>query len=423
MAILAPDHYALFDQLYDVLDSPARPADFGVVLTFAPGLADPHAALVAGLQQARARLARVGARPRGRRWVKSAEERLLVERGAGPSAEKQRAYRAFMQRDRDGQRLLQLAYFDEELGRHELLSRCHHALGDGATHLQILALQLRAAFDLPLEAGPEAALALRAHDAPRPRAPHAHVGGSDALAARGAGPMSARRHWLSVALDAPALREFASRAGGFTYGDLLADCTLQAVARWNARHAPSRAPRVGVFLSCNVRAQWWRGLGNGSSRVRLYARGVAEAETVARCRALRAQLEWAMHNGEWALRVPSFVERLPAPARGLLLRAALRGRDWDPGTLLLAHVERLGQPDWDEALPMVEAVQLVSLLSRRFALACLAATHRGRTLATFTYDPALIPDHDARALAELFAAQAEAAAPGCASLVHACASA
>jgi hypothetical protein len=421
MPIVGPDRYTLFDQFYAVIDSDDRPCDYGYILELAKGTADPHARLAAGLQSARAQFARVGARPRGKRWVDAPEDRLELERGAGNAAEKQEAFRAWMERRDDGMQLRQLLYFDTERGGYELLSKWHHAAADAMAHLQVLGHQLRVAFRGPVAVEPEPPLVLRTHPAPVARSRYAFDGPSDSLAARGSGPPSRRRHWLSLDLDAAALRRFAEANGGFGYTDLLLDLSMQSAIRFNARDEPAKRPRACLFLTCNTREPWHSGMGNASSRLRIYG-PLEHAGTVERCRNIREQVRWTKEHGEWYLRVPAFIEALPVWLRRLLLKAALR-RSWSPGTMAVAHLERFGDPDWAGLFPMLRSVALVSLVSRQFPLIPCFMTLGQTTRCTITYDPALVPDDDARAFADELIEQVEALAPGAAGLGERCASA
>lgn len=397
MPIVGPDRYTLFDQFYEVVESEGRSCYYAIVIELAAGIRDPREALQAGLRSAREHFARVGARPRGKRWVKSAEESLSIDTECGTSAQKEEATRALMALD-GGPYIQQLLFFDVERGRYELISKWHHAVGDGAAHFLMLTHQLRVAFGIPFAAEPEPPLVMKTH--PHPVSRSKYAGPFDLLETRAGGLSSNQRRWIAVDVDAAALRRFAEEAGGFTYTNLLLDFAMQSACTLIAQETP----RVCAFLTCNNREQWSRGLGNASARVRIYGTRASQG-VIERCRDIHQQVRWTMDHGEWFVRVPRIVELLPVWLRRRLLQAALR-RSWSPGTFLFAHIERLADPDWGELFPMLDSVHIVPLLTRQFPLICVAITLRDTTRCTFTYDPALITDDDARAFAAEFAEQA-----------------
>jgi hypothetical protein len=404
MTVPAAERYSLFDQFYDEVESETRPADHSTVIVFREGTDDPYAALMEGLRRAEAHYARVGATPKGRRWVPDATATPVLERVSGATDESEAIFRAFFDRPRDGKRLLQMLFFDTQQRRYTLLTRMHHSLGDGDTHLQVVDYQLRVAFGQSVDEGPESPLALRSHPAPVKRSVYAYAEPSDVMITRNAPRMRAR-HWQSVMLSTSALRRFADAHEETSVTAVLVDLVIQSVAHWMETTRPERAARICIFLTCNAREQRHRGLGNASSRVRIYG-GTSAVDRAERCRHVHRQVQWTMKNGEWSFTVPSWAENLPAPLRGLLLRVMTRVVRWEPGTLLLAILERFGREPWSTLFPAIDHVYAVLPLSGAFPVSCAVMTHGEKTLFTMTYDPSLIPDADARQIAEHLSAQA-----------------
>jgi len=120
-------------------------------------------------------------------------------------------------------------------------------------------------------------------------APYAPGPQSQPLARSAGAESTGRRRWLSLAFNA------CEPAAGFTYNDLLASVALPTVQQWNAQRGlkPTRPeseaePRgVGLWMPVNMRTWPFEGFGNGSSRVRAYAReganGTTELKPSRRC--------------------------------------------------------------------------------------------------------------------------------------------
>ena len=158
----------------------------------------------------------------------------------------------------------------------------------------------------------------------------------------------------------------------------------------------------------NVRREAMSGFGNGTSRIRLYARYESDASLVEKCREVRRQVAWTSKHGEWVVPEISWFTRVPRPISGRLLRGYLKLPSVDMATGVFSHAG-----SWianaGEAFKHVGRIECVGLLHSRQNLAVNAATHNGQTWMTFTYDAQLFTAGEAQQLARLYEQQIELA--------------
>jgi hypothetical protein len=154
----------------------------------------------------------------------------------------------------------------------------------------------------------------------------------------------------------------------------------------------------------NIRRESTAGFGNGTSRVRLYARYNGAASLIEKAREIRRQVSWTTEHGEWAVPDISWLTRLPRSLTRPVLRGYLNRRSVDMATGVFSHAG-----SWianaGEAFRHVEKIESVGLLHARQKLAVNAATHRGQTWLTFTYDRQVLSGDDVRRLAEMYEQQ------------------
>ena len=154
----------------------------------------------------------------------------------------------------------------------------------------------------------------------------------------------------------------------------------------------------------NVRRESTVGFGNGTSRIRVYARYKANDSLVEKCREVRRQVSWTSEHGEWVVPEISWFTRLPRPIIGPLLRGYLKLSSVDMATGVFSHAG-----SWiasaGEAFKHVDRIECIGLLHSRQSLAVNAATHRGQTWVTFTYDPQLFSADEAQQLAQMYEQQ------------------
>lgn len=398
------------DLLFCLLNDPRRPLDFTLVfhLKEAPALER----LRAGAVSARQLFPTTGARVEGKRWVRfegAADGFEAVS--ARTEEEADAAVASFVDAPLDPRRqtpVRQLLIKGARGAR--LVTRFHHAAADGLSAAMWLGHQLRVAFgeEAPAEApAPFETLPLRSHPSPVKKSRFAFSKPSESLLAPGARPSHTRR-WLGLDFEAKCLRSACRRAGGFTYNDLLATCALEVFRRWNTSQDEKRGRRIGLWLPVNVRRRASEGFGNGTSRIRLYAR-YAEAATLAdKCREVRRQVAWSLQHGEWAVPEKSALVSLPPWAAAPLVRAYAGRPGVDMTTGVFSHAEGWAGPR-GEIFRVVEKIESIGQLHARHPVAINGATHAGRTWLTFTYDPGLMPPEDAGRLAEMYRQQLELA--------------
>jgi hypothetical protein len=245
-------------------------------------------------------------------------------------------------------------------------------------------------------------LALRSHSSPVKKSQFAYRGPSHPLACSRSAPSRTRR-WLTITVAAARLQERCRQTGGFTYNDLLATCALEVFIRWNRTHNAGHKHKVGLWLPVNIRQQSSSGFGNGTSRIRIYARFADHASLIEKCREVRRQVAWSLRHGEWSVPQNHPLTRLPVRVINPLLRSYLNRPRVDMATALFSHAERWGGVD--EIFQQVEKIECIGQLARPHCLAINGATHRGQTWLTFTYDPGLLSADDSQHFARMYQEQ------------------
>jgi hypothetical protein len=281
-----------------------------------------------------------------------------------------------------------------------LATRFHHAAADGLSAALWLGHQLNVAYELEtpqLERAVFNSLTLRQSSQSVRRSQFAFAGASDPLQASRS-KRSGSRRWSTICFSSCELQKACRRAGGFTYHDLLATCTLESFKHWNNR------AKIGLWVPMNVRRESREGFGNGTSRIRVYANYDHDASFVEKCRAVRRQVAWTTKHGEWVVPEVPWLMRLPDSIVGPLLRGYLQLPSVDMATGVFTHAG-----SWlanaGEAFKHVERIECVGLLHTRQNLAINAATHAGHTWLTFTYAPSLLTADNVKQLTELYSEQ------------------
>jgi len=284
-----------------------------------------------------------------------------------------------------------------------LATRFHHAAADGLSAALWLGHQLNVAYELEtaqLERDEFDVLSFRQSETSVHRSQFAYDGASDPLRTSHS-QRSGSRSWSTICFNARELQKPCRRVGGFTYHDLLATCALEVIRKWN--DDCRGGARVGLWVPINVRREARVGFGNGTSRIRVYAKYDRDASLVEKCRAVRQQVTWTTKHGEWVVPELPWVTRLPDSFAGPLLRNYLKLPKIDMATAVFTHASTsLANA---EAFKHVDRIECVGLLHTRQNLAINAATHCGHTSLTLTYDPAQLTAVDIKQLTQLFSDQ------------------
>jgi hypothetical protein len=206
---------------------------------------------------------------------------------------------------------------------------------------------------------------------------------------------SGKRHWSTIDFESSDLKRACREAGGFTYNDLLATCALEVFREWNHQHSSGEYQRIGLWLPINVRQKSASGFGNGTSRIRLYARYPPNASLIDKAREIRRQVSWSTRHGEWT--IPGFpvLKTLPRWIVSRLVHSYLSLPSVDMATGIFSHADS-GIGEAGEAFQQVERIECVGLMHPRQLLALNGTTHRGYTWLTFTYDPGLFERDEVR---------------------------
>lgn len=390
------------------MDSPRRPMDFTLLchLRNAPDVE----ALRKGARSARNFYPTTGSHINKQRWVRFPEPEdgvaaisVSSPEHLTPAIEEFLDSPLDLHRQAPVQQLVILAGSNAEV---KLVTRFHHAVADGLSAAMWLSHQLRVAFEkeAPVaEVSPFQGLELRSHSSPVKKSRFAYRGPSDRLWTRAVQPTRARC-WHTTEIAAADLREGCRKTRGFTYNDLLATCALEVFSGWNRLHGNGRKQKVGLWLPVNIRQESSAGFGNGTSRVRLYARYGKHASLVEKCREIRRQLSWSNRHGEWAVPHDPPLDFLPPWAVTPLLRCYLNRPGIDMATGVFSHAEKW-TGESGEIFQHAEKMESIGQLHSRYPLVINGATYDGRTWLTFTYDPGQLSPADIQMLIEMYQEQ------------------
>jgi hypothetical protein len=392
---------SVLDYAFSLLDSADSPQDFTIILHLQnpPSLED----LRAGAASAMTRFPISGCTLKNRNWTDTTTPPSLPMNGNGrPSLVRFVNERFDVRRESP---IKQVLFADSETEA-RLVTRFHHTAADGLSAALWLGHQLSVAYGLTKPetvAAVSDEVSLRESESSVRRSIFAYHGASDPLWTTNYIPSGARR-WLTLQFPANDLRRGCRQARGFTYSDLLATCTLEVLACWNQKHQSKPQHKIGLWYPLNIRAGSQPFFGNGTSRIRLYARYPPHASLIDKAREIRKQVSWATTYGEWVMpRVPLFT-RLPRQIVGPLLNGYLRQPTVDMATGVFSHADRWAG-EAAEAFKCVTQIECVGLLHARQRLAVNGATHQGQTWLTFTYDPALLDVEHAREITSMYEEQ------------------
>ncbi|HYJ85197.1 MAG TPA: hypothetical protein VEW46_04015 [Pyrinomonadaceae bacterium] len=399
---------SVIDRVFSMMDSQRRPLDFTLLLHLknAPGLE----ALRTGARSARNLYPATGSYIDQQHWIR------LSQPGDGISvisvsstADLAKEIEEFIDGPLDLHNRMpvqQLVVVDLVKNEVKLATRFHHAVADGLSAAMWISHQLRVAHEkiaAVAEVSPFQILPLRSHPSPVKKSRYAYRGPSNPLWTTEAKPSRARR-WRTIEVAAGELREGCRRAGGFTYNDLLATCTLEVFSRWNGLHSNGRPQKVGLWLPVNIRQRAALGFGNGTSRIRLYPRYDDRESLPGKCREIRRQVSWSNRHGEWATPTKFPLDSLPPWVTRPLLLGYLRRPGIDMATGVFSHADR-GTEEISEICQQAETLESIGLLHAQHPLAINGATSGGRTWLTFTYDPGLLSTRDIEGLVEMYQEQ------------------
>jgi hypothetical protein len=372
----------LLDVAFYLLDSAHSPQDFTLILHFT----DPPSVdgLRAGAQSALNRFPVSGCTIERRKWIWRDDAEFKLECTS--------AVETLVDQPFDVRHQIPVKqWFDGT----SLATRFHHAAADGVSAALWLGHQLNVAygFEPPQsKRAPFTSPALRRLQTLVRRSKFAFNGASDPLWTSQS-QRSGSRRWLTISFPASELQKTCRRAGGFTYSDLLATCTLEVLSRWNCEN-------VGLWVPMNIRRESNNGFGNGTSRIRIYKGYDDGATLIEKCREVRRQVSWTSRHGEWVVPNISWLTRLPFSITRPLLRAYLDRPSVDMGTAVFSHAGSW-MANAGEAFKHVERIECIGLLHPRQSLAVNAATHAGTTWMTLTYDRQLLTTEDVQQLAHI----------------------
>jgi len=385
-----------------VMNHPERPLDFALVLHFkkSPGVE----ALQAGARSARNRYPTTGSYIDGKQWLRfnlPQEGGTLAEASSDPVV----AIERFLERPFDPRRevpVQQLLVENRSDLSAQLLTRFHHTVADGLSAALWLEHQLGVACgqERPQTTlSPLRELELLHHPSPVRRSRFAYRGPSERLCSSGS-RSSRQRLWFTVAIPTADLRERLGKRRGFTYNDLLATCALEVFRHWNRAHG--KGHKVGLWVPVNIRKKRSLGFGNGTSRLRIYARYAEASSLVDKCREIHRQVFWSSRHGEWAVPRSPLLTRLPLQVMGPLLRGYFN-RPWvDMATGVFSHVDR-----WQDKAHVddVEKIECIGQMDGHHSVAINGATYRDQIWFTFTYDPSRLIATDIQCLAGMYEEQ------------------
>ena len=391
---------SVLDYAFTLLDSAESPQDFTIILH----LHNPPAleGLRAGAASAMTRYPISGCTLKKRNWIYAAKRPSLPINGNGQPSLERFVNERFDLRHESPVR--QVLFVDDETEA-RIVTRFHHAAADGLSAALWLGHQLSVAYGLvrPETTALFEEVTLRRSETSVHRNAFSYHGASDPLWTTNYIPSGAR-HWLTFNFPANDLAHRCRRARGFTYSDLLATCALEVFSQWNRKYEQRQKQQIGLWYPLNIRGNPTSGFGNGTSRIRLYARYPREASFSDKAREIREQVSWATAHGEWVVpKVPLFT-RLPRAIVAPLLNGYLKQPTVDMATGVFSHADRWAGAA-AEAFKNVTRIECVGLLHSRQHMAINGATHQGQTWLTFTYDPALLDAEHAREFVGMYEQQ------------------
>jgi hypothetical protein len=391
---------SLLDRAFYLLDEARSPQDFALILHLNDSPNLDH--FYAGARSAMNRFPISASCVQGRNWVWRENKYFKLDIiPSSTESENRSALQRFVNKPFDlrCETPIKQALVMDGRGRVRVATRFHHSAADGLSAALWLGHQLNVAYGLEAaqhERTPFVDLPLRRPATSVRRSQFAFDKASDPLRTASA-KRSGRRSWTTISFPAADLQKACRRVGGFTYNDLLATITLEAMRL-------SDHDRIGLWVPMNVRREHNAGFGNGTSRIRVYARFKPGSSLIDKCREVRRQVSWTSKHGEWAVPDVPWFTSLPGTVIGPLLRGYLRLPSVDMATGVFSHAG-----SWlanaGEAFKHVERIESVGLLHPRQYLATNAATHNGTTWLTFTYDPAQLGTEEIENLRQRYEGQ------------------
>jgi len=390
------------DFVFDVTDGARAPQDFSFIFHFSERPSLEH--LQAGALSARNRFPASGAKIKNGNWTSVGSPEAIKTVAVGNDLDATMAVAQFLDGALSPHRQLPVSQLLITAFNHDarLVTRFHHTATDGLGAALWLGHQLRVAYgfeEAVKERSPFKPVELRSASTSVRRSQYSYDHACDQLWS--SGKRSGKRRWLTFGFPSPDLKTACRLAGGFTYNDLLATCTLEVFKEWNRLHSNSSFQRIGLWLPINIRQNSSSGFGNGTSRIRLFARYPPEASLFEKAREIRRQVSWSTRQGEWV--VPEFpaLKRLPRWLVSRLVHSYLSLPSVDMATGIFSHAES-GIGDAREAFQKVQRIECVGLMHPRQLIALNGTTHRGHTWLTFTYDPGLFEFDEVRHLAQMY---------------------
>ncbi len=383
------------DLAFTIMQTPARPFDFGLVLHFAPDRTPTLPALLDGARRALKSFPKSQSLLIDRRWCLDPSLGPALDR-VNVSGEEacEHAVAEIMSRAIDLRRELgirQRLVHDTENGTTRLVTQVHHSLCDFVSLMQWLHLQLDAASPLAPEP-----LALKRHDSAKRKSLYAFGPPCASIRpARRAKP-SHVRGFRTLSFAHEEVKAAIKARGEHSYTDLLASICVATLQRWNG------AGRIGLWMPVNVRQSPFSGFGNGASRIRIYER-TPDASFTARAVHIREQVRWSKTHGEWyAPDLTNAMRRMPAWLGDALFRAYAKRPGVDMATTTFSHIEKLGALADEALLPGVTRLEGVGNLYGGHTLVVGAVAFRAKTYISFTWDAALYAPEDAERFIAMF---------------------
>jgi len=398
------------DFCFDVTDNARSPQDFAFIFHFSEGPSLDR--LQAGARSARNRFPVSGSVIQKRCWTVAGDDDQITTAAVG--------------NDRDAT-IVAAQFLDDLISPHRqvpirqllitapnnqtrLVTRFHHTATDGLGAALWLRHQLGVAYGLEAadtQRSPFKPLPLRTPTISCWRSQYSYYQSCDQLWTSPS-KRSGKRRWLTFGFPSFDLKRASREAGGFTYNDLLATCALEVFKEWNCAHSKSDFQRIGLWLPINVRQNPSSGFGNGTSRIRLYARYPPVASLFEKAREIRRQVSWCTSHGEWAIPEFPVLRKLPRWIASRFVQTYLNLPSVDMATAIFSHAEStIGKAR--EALENVERIECVGLMHPRQLIALNGTTHRGHTWLTFTYDSGLFELDQVRQLSQMYQEQIKVA--------------
>jgi hypothetical protein len=260
-----------------------------------------------------------------------------------------------------------------------LITRMHHALGDGLSLLLWLKAQLN---HLEFE---DQKLIMKSHSHPVMKSEYAESSPSHPFRMRSASSSERKTAALEFEMN---LMNFKSLP--FSYNDFISAVLFKSMKELNeSKNLTSK--RLCLYIPVNIRQNPFSGFGNGSSRIKIYP---PKGSTLfSQCLQIREQVKWCKENGLWSVNhAITKIKRMPKFVAEFLLKIYAQMPWIEMGSMVFSHIE--SYQGLENVFSHFKTIKGISQLYKKYSMGITAVSHEGKTVLTLTWDPARFNEGD-----------------------------